>query len=269
MAHLENRGLRPPQGFTRHEHVINGVKTVVHVGGHGPPVVYWHGAGSWHGFDFAQAWLDRFQIIVPAHPGWGDSADAPQLDSVNDYLLHYLDLFDERGLVRFDLIGFSLGGWLAAEFAVAHGHRLRKLVLVAPAGLMDAENPGPPGLGTWSLEQMYSYLVGDLETLRPYLPKTPAEATLHAAQVSREMQSTGRLLAGRGPFNPNLERWLHRATMPTLLVWSKADRLAPAGRHARWMKQLPNAQLTLVDKGGHLVLDESDEARNAVAKFLA
>jgi pimeloyl-ACP methyl ester carboxylesterase len=269
MVDQTKRGPRPPAGFTRQEYTVNGVRTVVHVGGKGRPVVYWHGAGSWHGFDFVESWLDRLQLIVPSHPGWGESDDAPpEMNSMGDYVLHYLELFEKMGLKQFDLIGFSLGGWMASEFAVSHGDRLRKLVLVATAGLPDAAHPGPPGLGTWTMEEMYGYLVGDLAVLKPHLPKTPAESAAHAAEIGRELHSAGRLFAG-GPFNPKLERWLHRVTMPTLLVWSKADRLAPVGRHEKWMKLLPNAQLKLLERGGHLVLDESPEARAAVVKFLA
>ena len=82
------------------------------------------------------------------------------------------------------------------------------------------------------------------------------------------MRSTLRL-ASAGPFNPKLERWLHRVTMPTLLVWSQADRLAPYGRSAKWMALLPNAKLASFERAGHLVLDELAEARDCVARFLA
>lgn len=267
MATPGERGPGPPKGFRRHEYSINSVRTVVYEGGHGRPVVFWHGAGSWHGFDFARAWTDHFRVIVPFHPGWGESADAPEMDSMSDYLLHYLELFDRLELRQIDLVGFSLGGWMAAEFAVAYRERLRRLVLVAPAGLADADNPGP-AMGAWSLDEMYSHLVSDVRLLAPRLPKRPEDEAAHAAAVEREMRSTGRL-APRGPFSAHLARWLHRATMPTLLLWSKADRLAPVGRSTQWMKLLPNARLALFEKAGHLVLDELPEARAAVVEFLA
>ncbi len=266
MDTLDHRGERPPKGFKRHEYSVNGVRTVVYVGGQGRPVVYWHGAGAWHGIDFARPWLERFKVIVPFHPGWGESEDSPHMDSMYEYLLHYLDLFDQLGVGQFDLVGFSLGGWMAAEFAVAHTHRLRKLVLVAPAGLADPRYPGPP-IGSWSLDEMYAHLVSDVALLQPYLPK-PEDAARHEAEIAREMQSTRRL-APQGPFNPRLERWLHRLTLPTLLVWSKDDRLAPAARSAKWMELLPNAKLALFERAGHLVLDELEEARDAVSRFLA
>jgi pimeloyl-ACP methyl ester carboxylesterase len=266
MPARDDRGQHPPKGFKRHEYSVNGVRTVVYVGGHGRPVVYWHGAGAWHGIDFARSWTERFKVIVPFHPGWGESADEPRMDSMSEYLLHYLDLFDQLNLAQFDLVGFSLGGWMAAVFAVAHHHRVRKLVLVAPAGLADPQHPGPP-IGTWTLEEMYAHLVSDLAVLRPYLP-APADAARHADTIAREMQSTRRL-APQGPFNPKLERWLHRLTMPTLLVWSKGDRIAPFDRSAKWMELLPNARLAPFEKAGHLVLDELEEARDGVARFLA
>ncbi len=267
MATLDDRGATPPTGFKRHEYAVNGIKTVVHVGGQGRPVVYWHGAGAWHGIDFARPWTERFKVIAPFHPGWGESGDDSRMDSMREYLLHYLDLFDQLNLVQFDLVGFSLGGWMAAEFAVAHSHRVRKLVLVAPAGLPDPDRPGPP-MGSWSLDEMYAHLVSDVTILRPYLPRRPEDAQRHADVIAREMQSSRRL-AAQGPFNPRLERWLHRATMPTLLVWSKADRIAPYGRSAKWMELLPNAKLATFEHAGHLVLDELEGARECVARFLA
>ncbi|HUN28132.1 MAG TPA: alpha/beta hydrolase [Steroidobacteraceae bacterium] len=267
MATLEDRGQTPPKGFKRHEYAVNGVRTVVYAGGQGRPIVYWHGAGSWHGIDFARPWSERFKVLAPFHPGFGESGDDPAMDSMSEYLLHYLDLFDQLNLQQFDLVGFSLGGWMAAEFAVAHTQRVRKLVLVAPAGLPDPAHPSPP-IGSWSLEEMYAHLASDRAVLEPYLPRGPEAEELHAEQIAREMRSSARL-AAQGPYNPRLSRWLHRLTMPTLLVWSKADRIAPVGRAMQWMERLPNAKLALYEHAGHLVLDELEEARDDVARFLA
>jgi pimeloyl-ACP methyl ester carboxylesterase len=262
--------VKVPAGFTREEYTVNGVHTVVHVGGKGQPVMYWHGAGSWHGFDFAEPWLEGFQIIAPSHPGWGESADAPaEMNSMADYVLHYLELLDIMKLPQVDLIGLSMGGWMAAEFAVAHRERLRRLVLVAPAGLPAPEHPGPTGMHKWSLEEMYGYLVEDLASVKRHLPTTPEELAAHRAAIGRELQSAGRLFGANGPANPKLELGLHRVTVPTLLVWSQADRLTPVGRHEKWMRLLPNARLKLVERGGHLTLDESAEAREAVLTFLS
>ena len=261
------RAPRPPAGFVRQQYDINGVTTVVYAGGKGRPLVYLHGGGSWHGFDFAQQWVGTHEVFAPSLPGWGQSADAPpELDSMAQYQLHLLDLFDRMGLKQIDLVGISMGGWMAAEFAVAHPERVRKLVLCCPAGL-PSDIAGPRSLGT-TLDELYGYLVNDLSVLEPHLPKTAEEKALHAKETAREAQSARRLFTAAGPVNPHLERWLHRVTMPTLLVWSRADRLSPYQRNEKWMTLLPNATLKLVDHAGHLVLDESPEALAAITEFL-
>lgn len=253
-------------GFQRDEYDINGVRTVVYSAGQGRPVVYFHGGGTFHGIDFARAWTDRCRVILPFHPGWGESADAPHLDCMNDYLLHYRDLFERLGLDRFDLVGSSIGGRMAAEFAIAHGHLLRKLVLLAPAGLAMAEFP-MADLASIPPHEVFSYLVNDLSALEPYLPKNDEEAAEFAAARAREAQSVARI-AARDHVTPKLGMWLHRATVPTLLIWGKADRLLPYQWAQKWLDLLPNARLELLDDVGHLILDESEQARQVIAGFL-
>jgi len=266
MAEYSGRVSGMPQGFDRNEYNINGVRTVVYSAGQGRPVVYWHGAGTFSGIDFAREWTKRFKVILPFHPGYGESADSPAIGCINDMLLHYLDLFHKLKLTQFDLVGISLGGWMAAEFAVAHGHMLRKLVLVAPAGLSVPEHPFPD-LSTIPPGDIFSHLVNDLNSIRAYLPEGGANPAELAATMMRETQATARI-ASTGPVNPRLEYWLHRATMPTLLIWPKLDRLIPVGQTTKWMKFLPNAKLEIIENAGHLVLNESKKARQAVVDFL-
>ena len=56
-------------------------------------------------------------------------------------VFHYLELFDALGIERFDLVGHCVGGWLAAELAVRHPQRVRRLVLIGASGLFV---PGEP-----------------------------------------------------------------------------------------------------------------------------
>jgi pimeloyl-ACP methyl ester carboxylesterase len=130
-------------GFSRDEHVINGVKTVVYSIGSGPEVVFLHGAGTFTGFAFARTWAAQRRVIIPINPNFGESGDEPSLDGIEDYVLHYLDLFDHLRVAKFDLAGFSLGGWLAAEFAVRSPQRIRRLLLIAPAGLVVEQGRAP------------------------------------------------------------------------------------------------------------------------------
>src|ERR1700721_1036038 len=119
--------------FQRESILVNGVKVAMLTAGEGEPLMFWHGAGTWHGFDFALPWASRFRVMIPFHPGWGDSADAPEMSTPSDYSLHYLEMFDQLGLERVNLVGISMGGRLAVSVEMEHRRRVKKLGLIAPA----------------------------------------------------------------------------------------------------------------------------------------
>ena len=253
----------------RRELEVNGVPTVVLEAGPptAPPLVFFHGAGTFHGWDFAAPWTQQFRVLIPFHPGFGESGDDEGLREVHDFVLHYTDLFDQLGLHRdVNLVGFSLGGLLAARFAIKQKHRLRKLVLVAPAGLRDLENPGPD-LFRILPEDLPAMLVHDIATILPYLPADPHDIEFTVARY-REMRTTANVL-WEHPFDRVLDRWLGRLDVPTLLVWGDDDKLIPPGQAETWAKLLPNATVRVFPRAGHLVLDESAEAAAAVAEFCA
>jgi pimeloyl-ACP methyl ester carboxylesterase len=256
----------PLSGFKQEFQTINGVKTAVLSAGHGEPLVFWHGAGVWHGFNFARPWTEKFRVIIPFHPGFGDSDDAPPMSDMHDYVMHYLDLFDALGLEKFRLVGFSLGGFLAAKFAVEHGHRLHRLVLVGPAGLRGKEQP-KGDLFTLPPEQIPSMLVSNFDVIKPYLPEDPKDLDFMGDRY-REGGTVGRLL-WEHPYDTKLPRYLHRLTMPTLLVWGEEDKLLPVQNAELWRRHIPDVQFQTFKGAGHLVLDEKREAVDAVQRFLS
>ena len=89
-----------PDQFKRETHTINGLKTTVLSAGKGEPLVFMHGAGIWHGINFAVPWTQKFRVIIPLHPGFGEADDDPAMSEIHDYVMHYLDLFDALGLER-------------------------------------------------------------------------------------------------------------------------------------------------------------------------
>ena len=251
--------------FTRDVHTVDGVKTVVHTAGTGDPLVFFHGAGTIDGFDFAEPWTDRFRVIVPYHPGFGESGDDPTFTDLHDYVMHYLELFDLLNLERFNLVGLSLGGYLAAKFASEHGHRVKKLGLIAPAGLIDPRHPMldimmVPG------EQVPGLLVSDFDVLKKRLPEKPDLDFM--ADRYREATTVTRLL-WEHPGDPKFMRHLHRVTMPTLIVWGDEDKIIPVQQAEGWRKLIPNAEVKVFKGAGHLVHLEKPEAVEALAKFLS
>jgi pimeloyl-ACP methyl ester carboxylesterase len=251
--------------FERETHTVNGVRTVVLTAGKGEPLVFWHGAGTFTGFNFAKPWAEKFRVIIPFHPGFGESGDDPAMTDLHDYVMHYLDLFDALDLAKLRLVGFSLGGYLAAKFAMEHGHRVSKLALVGPAGLRDQDYPTADVLAL-PPEQLPTMLASNFEVIRPHLPVKPDLDFV--GDRYREMTTVARLLWER-PWDATLPRYLHRIKMPTLLVWGEEDQLTPAGQSKLWRRLIHQAEISIFKGAGHLVLDEKPEAVRTIAKFLA
>src|SRR5215471_6248238 len=116
---------------------VNGRPTVIIHGGEGTPFVYLHSAlgESFMWLPFYQAWAKRFRVLVPTHPGFGKSGGFDQIDTIEDMAFHYIEQFDALGLDEVILGGVSLGGWIAAEFAVRWPERVKKLWLCNAPGL--------------------------------------------------------------------------------------------------------------------------------------
>lgn len=250
--------------FERRTLSINGVDTVVLTAGRGSPLVYFHGAGTVTRFDFAEPWTRDFKLIVPFHPGFGESADDPAITEIHDYVLHYLDLFAALGLSRVRLVGQSMGGFIATKLAIEHGYLVEKLALVCPIGIPT------PGIATTDFlklppEQLPALLAVDPQTVIKHLPTGPPSEAFIAERV-KEAATATRLL-GTASYDAKLPRWLHRVSMPTLIVWGKQDRLTPTAQHQLWAKALPKAQVRLFD-GGHVVLDEAPAAVTAIQDFM-
>jgi pimeloyl-ACP methyl ester carboxylesterase len=125
------------------------VKVAIDVRGAGEPLVLFHGLGAsrrlWHRAAPLLA-SDRL-VLTPDLPGFGDSAPAGpgfEFRAVNDALATPLA---ERAGGRFDLLGTSLGGAVALEFAAARPELVRRLVLAAPAGFSPLPWPVGPVAG--------------------------------------------------------------------------------------------------------------------------
>src|SRR5260221_9504672 len=105
-------------------------------GGKGEPLVFLHGAGGFPPWlPLFEKLAERYEVLVPEHPGFGTSDNPPWIRNIADLAMYYLDFLDELGTAKVHLIGHSLGGWIAAELAVRNATRLASLILLAPAGV--------------------------------------------------------------------------------------------------------------------------------------
>jgi pimeloyl-ACP methyl ester carboxylesterase len=252
--------------FQKSDIVVDGVRVQVLEAGQGKPLVYFHGAGASRGFDELLPLAGKHRLIVPIHPGFGGSDDDLRINAVLDYVVHYATLFDQLGLDQpVDLVGHSLGGWIASLFAIFQGHRVRRLTLACPAGLRVPEHPGadlfmiPP-------DKLPSTLVASPTVLAKM---TSGEVTVDMKVARyREMTSLARVI-WECSYDPKLDRWLKRVAAPTLILWGEQDRVLPVQQARRWVERLGcKAETATFDGVGHLVFIETPGAIKRVESFL-
>jgi pimeloyl-ACP methyl ester carboxylesterase len=185
---------------------------------------------------------------------------------VLDYVVHYAALFDVLKLHEpVNLVGHSLGGWIASLFAIFQGHRVHRLALACPAGLRVPEYPGadlfmiPP-------ETLPSTLAASPTVLAKM---TQGEVTVDIKVARyREMTSLARVIWERS-YDPKLDRWLKRVFAPTLILWGEQDKILPVQQARRWADRLAcGAEISTFDGVGHLVFLEAPGAVKRVASFL-
>ncbi|MCA1647982.1 MAG: alpha/beta fold hydrolase [Chloroflexi bacterium] len=260
---------------------VDGRRTLLLEEGQGEPLLYLHGFADVHGA--VPDWLDvhrqlqeQFRIIAPAHPGCAGSDGATDMDTIEDVVLHYVELADSLALERFSLVGTCLGGWIAAELAVRYPQRVRRLVLVGASGL---EVPGELIGDLFMLSQPRDG--GDHSDLRSLLFGS-ADAPLAMdmfpdgrASIEHELLRFQTLtFAGRigwSPpylYDPKLRRRLRRLTSPTLAVWGETDRLVPLAHGRAYVEGVSDGRLEVLPAGHSVHLEQPAETARLIAQFL-
>jgi pimeloyl-ACP methyl ester carboxylesterase len=241
---------------------VNGRSTVVRSGGDGPPFVYLHSTmgESFMWFPFYQTWAKKFRVIVPTHPGFGQSGGFDQIDTVEDMAFHYVEMLDALQIDEVCLGGVSLGGWIAAEFACRWPERVKKLWIADAPGLWVDEKPLPDLFRIMADRDAVRRLVfhdpNHHVAQLMFDPKPDDEQFVRAYQ---NMTVLARLVWER-PYDPKLPSRLRRVRCPTLLVWGDDDRLVPPEYGEAYRRCLPNAELKLIPNCGHLPMFEAEAA---------
>jgi pimeloyl-ACP methyl ester carboxylesterase len=250
---------------------VDGTNLVVESGGAGNPLLVLHdelgnpGWLKWH-----RALSRRRTIIIPMHPGFGRTERAEWMLSIRDMAGFYSRYLKEQGLAPLDVIGFSLGGWIAAEMAAANPGQFRKMVLVAPAGIRP---PRGEILDVFQLMAPQQLLAGVLDPA-----STPEFSELYGGAPTPEQfemfeearAHTARLAWTPYLHNPTLPHLLSIAAgLPTLIVWGEQDAVVPPSAGEAYRDAIKGARLVKFSNCGHRPeIEKSTEFIREVESFL-
>lgn len=255
----------------------------------GPNLVLIHGIGG-----AVDVWRKQFDALARTHrvlavdlPGCGRSAIPPVYppDTLRLLAAAVRSVMQAVGMEAATIIGSSLGGAVAIEFAFRWPEMTASLVLIGPAGMTHKV--------AWPLRLMTVRGVGEALTLpdRTRTAQAIRQCVANPASVAEEdidrafdmatlpgaQDAFLRLLRAyasvRGLDHNELRRLqtgMHTIHAPTLVIWGAQDRILPVTAAAMALVHLPHAGLIVRPESGHLVFVEEPEWFNAtVAAFVA
>ena len=172
------------------------------------------------------------EVIAPSSPGFGRSPRPNDFDTVYDLVHLYLEVLESLPGENATLLGFSFGGWLAAEMAVACCHRLDKLVLVDPVGIKISNRETPDILDVFekSPDEVRRRSWHDPDRFAPDFDAMSDEALINYARNREAL-----CLYAWHPYmyNPQLPRWLNRIKVADLVDLGRERSGGDAGLRPR------------------------------------
>ena len=249
------------------------VRTVYLAAGQGEPLVLLHGASSsgisW--YPVIGPLASRYRVWAPDMVGHGES-DRP--DGAYDrpfYSAWLAACLDAVGLNSAHVVGHSLGGAVALQFALEHPERVRRLVLVdaaalgrgipvrvALAFLRVALFPSPQ-----AGQQVARLAVHDPQKLDPFFEE-------YSSRMRAMPRPGPAFWRGARTVAVVATEELQQVKPPTLIIWGREDLLLPVSHGERAAQAIPNARLHVIPEAGHVsFLDQPQAFVQALEGFLA
>lgn len=270
----ELRELPASQGVLRYREV-----------GDGPPLVLLHGSGpgvtGWRNFSGnVSAFARHFRTLVLELPGFGVSDPAGDLHPMAAAQTAVQDFVDGLGLEKVSLVGNSMGGFIATQFAIDRPHQVDKLVTVGGAGVSlfspgpgegivrlsaFVEDPTRERLVEWLHSMVFDKALVTDEMIEERWAQATDPETLAASRRMYGRQALAAMAAASG--DPTvMPPWarLGQVQAPTLVTWGRDDRVSPVDMALLPLRMLPRGEIHVFPNCGHWVMIEQKEAFESV-----
>ncbi len=222
-------------------------------GGSGDPLLVLHdemGQPGW--LQFHEQLAQRYTVYAPSHPGFGVTDRLDWIMNMRDSATWYLWALEELGLSNLNVVGFSLGGWLAAEMATQNPQVFRKMALAAPAGIL------PP---TGEILDMFLIVSKEFITAGIHNPSAvsefqqvcPDEPTPEQVELWEMAREEACRLSWR-PYmhDRSLPHRLGRLKdLPSLIVWGRNDEIVPPSAGEVYNNSIAGSRLVTIEDCGH------------------
>jgi len=241
--------------------------------GEGRTVGYLHGMlGNPAAHPFLAELAGSGRVLAPCLPGFNDSPPCSDLRSLYDWVVATSEVIDAAGLAGAPFVASSVGAMLALEVAAVRPEAFERLVLVAPLGLWDDDDPVADPFGA-TLSEQRALLTADPARSAVFFDDEPGRDAAEQVEdgVRRYLTRTSVASLVWPIPEHGLATRIHRVGCPVTLVWGAADRMVPLTYLDRFAALLPNVAGTHVIAGaGHLAeWDRPTEVAACVAEAFA
>ncbi len=276
----------PPAAFTHEELTLHGHRVGYRTGGSGPVLLLLHGiANSSETWEHVAPLLcEHFTLIAPDLLGHGTSATPPGDYSLGAHASVARDVVTALGHERVTVVGHSLGGGIAMQFAYLFPERCERLVLVSSGGLgrevhlvlraasLPAANYVLPlltssrvlGLGRdlgGLLRRVHLQPSGDLQVLARGFASLDNDGSRKAF-----LHTVRAVIEPGGQRVSALDRLALAALLPTLIVWGERDSIIPVEHGEAAHEAMPSSRFVRFPQAGHM---PHDDDRHRFADLLA
>lgn len=248
----------------------------------GETILFVHGLGAnlTH-FEYVAPPLaaDGYRVCGLDLPGFGLSGKPHRTYTVKYLSDAILRLMDHLGVERATLAGHSLGGLVVSDAALRAPQRVERLVLISSAGLfrmplpirMAARTIMRPGLIGPALEYNARRLLDLVFSERNERTERFIEQSVTRPD-SRFCLDLARVMcsASRDLTSYHLLQEVERLKMPTLVIWGGRDRLLPFKPVPVWTRRLPDGELEVIERCGHMpIIEDPDRVVARMRTFLS
>jgi 3-oxoadipate enol-lactonase len=226
-------------------------------------VVLGHGAGGNHAIWFQQVpeFVSDYRVVTWDQRGFGNSTNRNGLANPSTAANDLLAILDHLGVERAHIAGQSLGGWAAMGLAIAHGDRVRSLVLADTLG-------GIPVEGWWNARNT-APRIGPFNhpaLSNDFCVRNPARANLYLeiGGLRRDPDADPTALIrtlGDVTFD---DTQLATLAMPVLFVVGTDDEIFPPDWIFSAASRVPNARVETVEGAGHSPYFEQPDRWNSL-----
>lgn len=257
----------------------------------GPVVLLLHGfPTSSHMFrNLIPTLADRYRVIAPDYPGYGQS-DAPDRAKFSYTFAHYADMVDslmgQLGAKRYAMYVMDYGAPVGYRLALKHPERVTGLIIqngnAYTEGLREFWDPIKAYWADGSAQHRealarlvtleitkFQYTDGVRDVTRISPDNWVHDQALLDRPGNKDIQ-LDMLYDYRTnvPLYPQFQQFFRSRQPPTLIVWGKNDTIFPeAGAHP-YLRDLPQAEIHLLDTGHFALEDKLDEMAPLIRKFL-